>query len=463
MTDHKRIQAGYCAMKALNIGLRLPTLDPVVARSYATLCLVESAKASGGSKVRAYKKRAMQACDALGELGQLTYTLQAAGVHYAGNARWKDAVDSLTRAADYSHQLRDKRQWEECISHLAHLEYYKGSFEKSKKHYEDAMASAEQRGDKQIKNRCRAGIAAVLIAQGDTAGALEILMATNSYGQLALCFLRDGKKEEALSRALLVKDRFKGVRTKYYVLKAFASTAEVIFQLLEDSQKKEEENAAIPNGRDSAVGGGRGSFTALSLSTSLSSSLSALSRPVSRLSTLATLFWSTSSKAPAIQGQRSEVHLDDVNALNAIAMEWVEKLEQFGNIYPVAKPRALLLRGRFLFLNRTGNGLNITGKTGLGLLRQSLATAKSLQMPYEEGLAHFELAKHASSKPEATRHINQALKCFNEVGAAYDATRCDDLLNAQRSQTVTNSGRSFSNIRRLLPGWRSPSPTPSSQ
>lgn len=60
----------------------------------------------------------MQACDVLGELALLTYTLQAAGVHYAGNARWDDAVESLSRAAEYALQLQDKRQWEECISHM---------------------------------------------------------------------------------------------------------------------------------------------------------------------------------------------------------------------------------------------------------------------------------------------------------------------------------------------------------
>ena len=43
----------------------------------------------------------------------------------------------------------------------------------------------------------------------------------------ALCLLRQKERKEALAKALAVKDRFKGVRTKYYVLKAFASTAEV--------------------------------------------------------------------------------------------------------------------------------------------------------------------------------------------------------------------------------------------
>lgn len=69
MTDNKRMHAGYCAMKALNIGLSLPTLHPVVARSYATLCLVESAKASRGTMVRLYKRRAMQVCEEGGEEG----------------------------------------------------------------------------------------------------------------------------------------------------------------------------------------------------------------------------------------------------------------------------------------------------------------------------------------------------------------------------------------------------------
>ena len=154
MLEHKRLQAGYCAMRALNMGLALPSLRPVVARAYASLCLVESAsQRSNSSLVQRYKRNALHTCDLLGELGQLTFTLQAAGVHYAGNARWWEAVDSLSRAADIAKQLQDKRQWEECISHQGHLEYYRGDFSQSKQLYEDAISSAKERGDKQMMNR----------------------------------------------------------------------------------------------------------------------------------------------------------------------------------------------------------------------------------------------------------------------------------------------------------------------
>ena len=56
-----------------------------------------------------------------------------------------------------------------------------------------------------------------------------------AVAQLALALLRSGNREEALEKCMLVKDRFKGKRTKYYVLKAYASTAEVILKLLEDA------------------------------------------------------------------------------------------------------------------------------------------------------------------------------------------------------------------------------------
>ena len=42
-----------------------------------------------------------------------------------------------------------------------------------------------------------------------------------------------GRPKEAYAMALKVTDRFKGRRTKYYVLKGFLSVAEVVLSLLE--------------------------------------------------------------------------------------------------------------------------------------------------------------------------------------------------------------------------------------
>ena len=159
--------------------------------------------------VNRYKRRALENCEQMGELGQLSYTLLAAGVLDAGQARWGDANDNLARAASICIQLKDRKQWEEAICHQAHLEYYHGKFDESKSLYESAAASAEERGDKQIRNRCNAGIAAVLLATNEIGRATSILESTNSFGQLALAFLRSGRREAAFEMACKVKDRFK--------------------------------------------------------------------------------------------------------------------------------------------------------------------------------------------------------------------------------------------------------------
>lgn len=68
-------------------------------------------------------------------------------------------------------------------------------------------------------------------------------------------------------------------------------------------------------------------------------------------------------------------------------------MEQFGKIYPVARPRALLLRGRYLILHGRLND-------GLSTLKSGLASARSLSMEYEEALAYFELGMNQASNAD---------------------------------------------------------------
>ena len=96
MQEHRREEAGYCAMRALSLGMSLPHVTPVVGRAYASLCLVESAaEKASGTKIRRYKRKAEQ----FGELAQLSYTLLAAGVIDAGQ------VCHLTISHRISHHL----------------------------------------------------------------------------------------------------------------------------------------------------------------------------------------------------------------------------------------------------------------------------------------------------------------------------------------------------------------------
>ncbi|EOD28762.1 hypothetical protein EMIHUDRAFT_234587 [Emiliania huxleyi CCMP1516] len=228
LMNHRIRLADYCARRSLALGLRLASLAPVVARAYADLLAVTAATGGSRRAVAYYKAQALGSCRQLGEYAQLAFTLLAVGIHDAASARWAAARDNLSRAREIVHGLKDRRLWEDVVSHRGHLEFYAGDFAASLECYQAALESAEARADKQMINRCQSGIAAVNLASNRTAEAHAILKETNSYGQLALCLLRMGDEEGALGYALKVKDRFKGPRTKYYVLKAFASTAEAV-------------------------------------------------------------------------------------------------------------------------------------------------------------------------------------------------------------------------------------------
>ena len=427
MMEHQREQAGYCAMRALHLGQSLPTLTPVVARAYASLCLVESAAEKSSSwMVARYKRKALETCEQLGELGQLGYTLLAAGVLDAGQARWTNARDNLGRAAAIYEQLKNKKQWEVLICHQAHVEFYHGSFAESKALYEDAATSARLRGgDKQTINTCNAGIAGNLLATNDIAGAMAILKNTNSWGQLALALLRSGKREEALEKALLVKDRFKGKRTKYYVLKAYASTAEVILKLLEDAIARREGRAVAVSGKKDAKS------ERLTMGSSMLFATTS-SREASKGSSGAGLLRVSGASE---DDDGAAARLDDPNSLSQMAEEWSEKLEQFGNIYLVAKPRALLLQGQLQVL-----GNETKRKLGLQSFKNSLAFARQLAMPYDEALALYELGKHADQNHQQAlkvRHLQNAQDIFEKVGAEFDVQRCKLQLQRARGRLST--------------------------
>jgi len=379
MQEHNVLLGSYCAMRALTLGEELEHLTPVVARSYASLCLTSAAERRQ-AEANEFRELALTSCKQLGELGLLAYTLTAAAMNDAGQARWAPAVANLDRAIKESAALGAKGQWEEAISQLAHLEFYRGNFKVSRGLYDTAVASAKQRKNAKILNRCKAGIAAVLLATGEVQSALAILEETNSYGPLALALLRTGEPQKAYDMALKVKDRFKGRRTKYYLLKSFVSVAEVILSLLEAAMENQQRNK-YTNG-DSVAGQNGGGFLRQStrqFKVTPSADLGATKVERSRRS-----IFSDSEDGP----RRALEDFEDVDNLQAMAQEWIDKLAQFASVYAVAYPRMLLFKGQMQFL--TGNQ-----SIGLHLVRKCKAAAVNLGMPHEESLAKQFLSEHS--------------------------------------------------------------------
>ncbi len=94
-----------------------------------------------------------------------------------------------------------------------------------------------------------------------------------------------------------------------------------------------------------------------------------------------------------------------------------QDLHRYAHVFPIGQPRAWLWQGLYEWL---------AGKPGKArkAWQQSLAAAERLAMPYEQGLAHYEIGRHARI-PERQHHLACASAIFAQSGAADELARAE--------------------------------------
>ena len=100
-------------------------------------------------------------------------------------------------------------------------------------------------------------------------------------------------------------------------------------------------------------------------------------------------------------------------------------VERYARFNPEGKPRALTQRGWADWLLGKQRSARQTWQNALDL-------ATELGMPYEQGLASYEIGRHAH--PESTefvQYLRQALTIFRRLGAMYETTLVRALLNEE--------------------------------
>jgi hypothetical protein len=90
----------------------------------------------------------------------------------------------------------------------------------------------------------------------------------------------------------------------------------------------------------------------------------------------------------------------------------MNRLAGFARVFPIGRPRYLVLRGRQRWLLGKRDG-------AIRSWREALAQAERLLMPYETGLAHAALGANLDpADPERTEHIEAARDILTRLGAA---------------------------------------------
>ncbi len=96
-------------------------------------------------------------------------------------------------------------------------------------------------------------------------------------------------------------------------------------------------------------------------------------------------------------------------------------LHQFAQVFPIGQPADWICRGLYDWLAGYPRRARHAWQKGL-------AAAERLEMPYEQGWAHYELGRHAAAQ-EQQAHLTQARELWARLGAAYDLRRVDDSLS----------------------------------
>jgi len=312
-----------------------------------------------------YGRRAQEMAQNAGDRSDLAWVLEVVGAYRLGVGQWAQAEDALSQAADIADRLGDQRRCEESLTLVPMVYYYQGAFARSEALFATSYASTRRSEDPQL-HRLR------LIGHG---------MATFRLGQMDATV---GLLEAAAALPTTSEPMDRAAEIPHYGLLAVVHL------------RRGEEQLALQAAETAAQ-------------------RIAQSRP-----TLNTFFEGCASVAEVYLALWEASHGQppaERTVLAQRARHACQDLHRYAHVFPIGQPRAWLWQGLYEWL---------AGKPGKArkAWQQSLAAAERLAMPYEQGLAHYEIGRHARI-PERQHHLACASAIFAQSGAADELARAE--------------------------------------
>ena len=117
-----------------------------------------------------------------------------------------------------------------------------------------------------------------------------------------------------------------------------------------------------------------------------------------------------------------------VRRVQAEAQRACRALQRFARVFPIGQPRAWLWQGMYEWLSGRPTRAHKAWQ-------KSLASAERLKMPYEQGLAQYEMGRHMRGA-DRQRYLTRASEIFSRIGATYDLARAQAA--AERSAEIAS-------------------------
>ncbi|MCB9102211.1 MAG: AAA family ATPase [Anaerolineales bacterium] len=384
---NKPVTILFAALLSLNLA-ETAGPSPELARGYALVGVIIGFVPIH-RLAEAYCRKALKMARALDNLSARAWVFLLTGIYHAGVGHWSRAQNLLEQVIDIAERLGDRSRWDDGVGNLAMIHFFRGDFERCDRLHADVLASAERRRDTHNQAWAMRGKVYVHLRRGEFDPALAALDTLQSllrqdqqlvdealtidlHGMLAVVHLRRAEIEPALAAAKTGAALIaKASPSSFLSLPGYAGIAETYLSLWEREM-------------------------------------------VDRLGfEMQTINLSQIQKG-RIRGYKSPYKNAARRACRA--------LRKYAKVFPIGQPRANLWQGRFEWLS---GRLLLAGE----LWRRSLALAEQYQMPYDQGLAHYEIGRHLPlDDPIRTQHLLQAERLFLDLGATYDFERVREAL-----------------------------------
>lgn len=368
--DNATLPTVYASFQAINLA-EYTKQTPERARLYANMCVALSLMGLG-QFAEAYDQKAGKMVLNIEQSPVKAWVFQATGTYRLGKGDWKRACESLENAVHINEEFGNRRSWEESVALLGYVAQYRGEYAEASEYYNELYNRARSNGHAQAQAWALLGQAACTLRTGKSSEVTGYLERASSLLTEAL-----DKVDEIRFYGLLASARLRLQEWQYAARQAAATAARLIAQSHPSTVYSYEGYSGVAE-------------VYLGL-------------------------WESESSTSAAKGFRFSL-----GEIRDSTLKACKAMDKYARIFPIGLPRATLYRGLYYWLSEN------TVKAHK-LWNNSLSHAMRLDMPYEQGLAHFEIGRHSHGEERKT-HLNCAIEIFDHLNTPFDLERARTIL-----------------------------------
>uniref|UniRef100_UPI00336556EB AAA family ATPase n=1 Tax=Candidatus Albibeggiatoa sp. nov. BB20 TaxID=3162723 RepID=UPI00336556EB len=359
----------HASLAGLNLAESLPAQEnqAILARSYAQMSLAMAMR-QRPTQADDFAQKALDLAKQQSDLKTASWVFMLVGLYDVGYGRWQLGETRVMQALKSAEYLGDTRRQMESLNILTQMHYFQGDVRECLKKSQMIYMMATQHNDiqAQVWGLCQQGLCALRL--GEPEAAVTCLKAIQALPSELLLH------PEAVQVCGLLSLVYMQQGLPKQAVQMATKTAHLIEKIEMPSVELFEAYSSV----------------ALVYLTQWEKYL---------------------EQNPQLTSQEKLLSKERF-AFAKLSRRACQQLQNYANLYLVAQPRAYLWQGLYLWLQEKERQAHHAWKMGLN-------EAMRLKMPYECGLAHYEIARHLEDNPTLRQqHIEKAKGFFTDLGAA---------------------------------------------